>query len=98
LAEQAEAECRLVEAELLRDLGRPPSGADKIAIETIAATVIRARRLRADGRSDAEERKLVAQLMRATGLRPASPVPQKATPQSLEEWWRTASAGEGGEP
>lgn len=75
LAIEAEAERRVIEAELLRDLNRPPTASDRIAIETISATTIRARRLRADGRSDAEERKLIAQLMRASGLKPQPIVP-----------------------
>jgi hypothetical protein len=81
LAMEAEAERRAIEAELLRDLNRPPTASDRIAIETISATTIRARRLRADGRSDAEERKLIAQLMRASGLKP-----QPITPPAPEDF------------
>jgi len=60
-----------LEADILSDLGREPSAIDRIAAETLAASVIRARRLRATGKSDADERKTVVQVIRATGLRPA---------------------------
>ncbi|WP_143199513.1 hypothetical protein [Bradyrhizobium sp. NAS80.1] len=75
LAAEAEAERREIEAGLLRDLGRPATATDLIAIETISATAVRARRLRADGRNDEAERKLVAQLMRASGLKPEPAAP-----------------------
>jgi hypothetical protein len=39
--------------------------------ETLAATVVRADRLRMAGRSDLEERRLIVQLQRALGLKPA---------------------------
>jgi hypothetical protein len=71
LAQEAEAERREVEAGLIHDLGRPPSARDRLTIETLSATLVRARRLRAVGRSDAEERRLIVQLMRAAGLRPS---------------------------
>jgi hypothetical protein len=65
-----EAERHEVEAGLIRDLGRPPSARDRLTIETLSASLIRARRLRAVGRSDLEERRLIVQLQRAIGLRP----------------------------
>ena len=75
LAAEAAAERAPLEAELRESLGRIPNAVDKLAIETIAATAVRARRLRADGRDDAEERRLLTQLLRATGLRPAPAAP-----------------------
>ena len=75
LAQEAAAERAPLEAELRESLGRTPNAVDKLAIETIAATAVRARRLRADGRNDAEERRLLTQLLRATGLRPAPAAP-----------------------
>jgi hypothetical protein len=82
LAAEAAAERAPLEAELRESLGRIPNAVDKLAIETIAATAVRARRLRADGRNDAEERRLLTQLLRATGLRPAPAAP--AAPPTLQ--------------
>jgi hypothetical protein len=82
LAQEAAAERAPLEAELRESLGRIPNAVDKLAIETIAATAVRARRLRADGRNDAEERRLLTQLLRATGLRPAPAAP--AAPPTLQ--------------
>jgi|GEM_PF-6459264 len=58
---------------LLASLGRVPSAVDIIAVESLSAAFITARRKRAAGRSDTEALKLVCQLLRATGLRPAPP-------------------------
>jgi len=82
LAQEAAAERAPLEAALRESLGRIPNAVDKLAIETIAATAVRARRLRADGRNDAEERRLLTQLLRATGLRPAPAAP--AAPPTLQ--------------
>ena len=96
LAEQAEAERRQIEGELLRDLGRPPTGRDRAAIENLSASMVRARRLRADGRNDSEERRLIAQLMRQMGLKPEPAASQKpsATPglDYLRETYGTEGA------
>jgi hypothetical protein len=78
LAQEAAAERVPLEAELRAGLGREATPIDKLAIETIAATAVRARRLRADGRNDSEERRLLTQLLRATGLRPAPAAPAAA--------------------
>jgi hypothetical protein len=82
LAAEAALERAPLEAELRAGLGREATPIDKLAIETIAATAVRARRLRADGRNDAEERRLLTQLLRATGLRPAPAEP--AAPPTLQ--------------
>jgi hypothetical protein len=78
LAAEAALERAPLEAELRAGLGREATPIDKLAIETIAATAVRARRLRADGRNDADERRLLTQLLRATGLRPAPAAPAAA--------------------
>jgi len=83
LAQESARERIALAADLLADLGRPPTAADRIAVETIAATAIRARQLRAFGRNDAEERRLLAQLIRASGLKPAPIEPPK--PPTLAE-------------
>lgn len=69
--DQADAvERDALETELLGYLGRTPVAIDRIAVETLVASVVRARRLRARGKSDAEERKIILQSIRATGIRP----------------------------
>jgi hypothetical protein len=80
LAAEAAAERAPLEAALIAGLGREPTALDLVAIETLAVTVVRARRLRAAGRNDAEERKTLVQIIRATGLRP--PPPAAPTEQS----------------
>ena len=69
IAHESEVERRNIEAELLADLGRPANAVDRIAIETLSAAMVRARRLRATGKNDAEQMRLIAQLLRATGIR-----------------------------
>jgi hypothetical protein len=86
LAAEAAAERAPLEAALIAGLGREPTALDLVAIETLAATVIRARRLRATGRNDADERKTLVQIIRATGLRPsppAAPTEQQSDPFGL---------------
>ena len=63
IAQESEAERRVIEAGLLVDLGRPPNAVDRIAIETLSAAMVRARRLRAMGKSDTEQMRLIAQLL-----------------------------------
>jgi hypothetical protein len=67
-----EAKRQRLVAGLLAELGRPAGAA-----ETLAATVVRADRLRMAGRSDLEERRLIVQLQRALGLKPAPAAPHK---------------------
>jgi len=69
IAHESEEQRRAIEAELLADLGRPATAGDRIAIETLSAAMVRARRLRATGKNDAEQMRLIAQLLRATGIR-----------------------------
>ena len=71
IAHESEAERRVIEEELLIDLGRPANAVDRIAIETLSAAMVRARRLRATGRNDVEQTRLIAQLLKATGIKSA---------------------------
>ena len=77
IAAQAQDDRKALEAELISDLGRPATALDRIAIESIAAAAIRGRQLRAQGHDDLDQQRLIAQLLRATGLRPEKPVPTK---------------------
>jgi hypothetical protein len=63
IAHESETERRAIEAELLVDLGRPATAVDRIAIETLSAAMVRARRLRATGKNDTEQMRLIAQLL-----------------------------------
>ena len=71
IAHESETERRAIEAELLVDLGRPPTAVDRIVIETLSAALIRARRLRAMGKNDTEQMRPIAQLFRATTIKSA---------------------------
>ena len=63
-------------ASLLGGLGRPPTAVETIQAEALAVTMVRARRLRASGRSDAGERARLEQLLDASsfGVNPAPAV------------------------
>jgi hypothetical protein len=77
IAYESEEQRRALEAELLAHLGRPATPADRIAIEALSAAMVRARRLRAMGKNDTEQMRLIAQLLRATGIKsgPAADTP-----------------------
>lgn len=68
-------------------------------METLAAAHVRADRLRSNGRSDIEERRLIVQLQRAVGLKPAPVEPQKIDPvKALDQYLAAAvPASAGGE-
>jgi hypothetical protein len=83
LASKAAVERDALVLEILSGLGRPPSALDKIAAESIAAASLRARDLRAMGRDDLEQQKMIAQLLRATGLKPDKKAPP--APPTMEE-------------
>ncbi|WP_050420312.1 hypothetical protein [Bradyrhizobium tropiciagri] len=86
IAAEDKAKREALAAELLADLGRTPTALDRVSISTLAATVVRADRLRSTGRSDIEERRLIVQLQRGLGLRPAPAGPQKPDPlKAIEE-------------
>lgn len=96
IAAEDQAKREKLTAELLADLGRPPSALDRMNIQNLAAAHVRAERLRMAGRSDLEERRQITQLMRATGLKPQPPaVPQK-TPASEWESLCSEVAADGG--
>lgn len=80
---------RLVD-EIISELGRPATAIDRIAIESIASAAVKARRLRAAGRDDLEQQRLIAQLLRATGLKPDKTVPQKPEEDFADEMRRLA--------
>jgi hypothetical protein len=90
IAVETTVEREALEAQLISELGRPATAIDRIAIESIAAAAIRARRLRAAGKDDLEQQRLIAQLLRATGLKPDKPVPQKAEEDFSAEMRRLA--------
>ena len=71
IAHESEVERRVIEAGLLADLGRPATAVDRIEIEALSAAMVRARRLRATGKNDTEQTRLIAQLLMATGIKPA---------------------------
>jgi hypothetical protein len=58
---------------LLAGLGREAAAVDIVAIEALSSATINARRKRAAGRNDSAELKLIALLLRATGLKPPPP-------------------------
>jgi Ni,Fe-hydrogenase III large subunit len=68
-----------LEQNILSEIGRTPATLDRIAAEALSSAVIGARRKRAAGQHDSEQLKLVAQLMRASGLKP-SPAKQAEEP------------------
>jgi hypothetical protein len=67
----AERELNGLKAALIDCLGREATAVDVVAIEALASATVSARKQRARGKSDREDLRLVAQLLRATGLRPA---------------------------
>jgi hypothetical protein len=77
LAAEAETERQALADEIIAGLGRPATALDRIAIESIVSAAVSARQLRAQGRNDLEQQRLIAQLLRATGLRPHKPAPPK---------------------
>jgi hypothetical protein len=83
LKQAAGRELEQLKAALIDCLGREATAVDVIAIEALASATVSARRQRARGKNDREDLRLVAQLLRATGLRPA-PAGPAATP-SLED-------------
>ena len=74
IAAEDEAARRVVEADLFASLGRVATPLDQIAAEQISAAVVKGRRLRLAGRNDTEQRRLIAQLMRASNFKPDKPV------------------------
>jgi hypothetical protein len=83
LALENETERQQEAAALLAALGHEPSAVEIAVVEQISARMIRARRLRERGRDDTEQSRLVAQLLRSIGMRPA-PVAQKPSAAAWE--------------
>jgi ParB-like chromosome segregation protein Spo0J len=71
LKTSAERELEELKTALVGCLGREPSAVDEVAIEALASATMSARKQRARGKSDREDLRLVAQLLRASGLKPA---------------------------
>ena len=89
----AEAERKALVAELLAGLGRPARAIDRVAIGALSAAMIQSRRLRRQGRNGSEERRLIAQMMRTTGIKPDKPVPSKPAEEDFHaEMLRTRHA------
>jgi hypothetical protein len=76
-------ERKQLEASILANLGRDPIGVDRISAEAVASAVINMRRKQAAGQDDSGELRLLAQVLRATGLTslpPAGPGEQTSNP------------------
>jgi len=82
LREQNANEVEQITAQLLAGLGRPPIGGETVAAEVIAATVVKAKRLREAGRDDSVERHLLHRLLVFTpfGVQPTLPRIDPAAP------------------
>jgi hypothetical protein len=86
LAVEAELERQVGAAELERDLGRPPSAAERLLIETTAAQVVEGRKLRRQGKSSEMQDRLVYRGLSALGIRQG---PAKPAGPSLQEYIAT---------
>jgi hypothetical protein len=82
LKTEAGRELEELKTALVDCLGREPTAVDIIAIEALASAFMSARKQRARGKPDREDLRLVAQLLRATGLKP--PPPSAPAPPSLD--------------
>jgi hypothetical protein len=85
---------------LLAGLGREPSEADRVAARTIASMQVEAERLETLGKSALEQRRIVVQLLRQSGFRPApaeplKPVPQQSTAEKIAAIGVARKAAEG---
>jgi len=84
LAAQTKAERGALAAEMISDLGRPATAIDRVVIESIASAAVRGRQLRDKGHDDVEEVRMIAQLLRASGLKPEKPVSPRQEDFSAE--------------
>jgi len=80
IAAEDEAKRQRLVTELLECLGRVPTALDRENIKTLAASLVRAERLRSVGRSDLEERRLIVQQQRALGMKSVSAASVEAQP------------------
>jgi hypothetical protein len=85
IAHEDKAACRELLDRLVGDLGRPATQLELYTLEQIAARMVRSRRLRSLGRDDREEARLIAQLLRAAGIRQVKPA-EPPVPSPLERW------------
>jgi hypothetical protein len=88
LAAEAEAEREAEAARLTAGLGHPPTAIELIVIEQLAARTVAGRRLRRQGKDDTEQSRLIAQLLRSIGLKPAvapEPDPMQALNTIFDE-------------
>src|SRR5947208_9798731 len=76
LAVEADAERQAVADGLIRDLGRKPSTAEQLLIETTAAQVVEARKLRRQGKSSEMQDRLVYRGLTKLGIKPAQNKPE----------------------
>jgi hypothetical protein len=80
LRELNASEVEQITSQLLAGLGRPPVGGETVAAEVIAATTVKARRIREQGRDDSEERQLLRQLLAFSPFGMALPMPPRVDP------------------
>jgi hypothetical protein len=66
IAVENQVEIEKITAHLIRGLKRPATPGEEIEAELVAAAVVKSRRLRASGKNDASERRLLKQLMKET--------------------------------
>ncbi len=94
LREQNATEVEHITAELLAGLGRPPVGGETIAAEVIAATTVKSRRLREQGRDDGEERRLLRELLAFSPFGMTTPMPPRVDPGVPGTYFVATKGGE----
>jgi len=97
LAAEAEIERQNEETALLRDLGRPPSHAERVIVEQLSMLVVRGRRLRQCGKgADAEMiARLVLRGLTRLGVRQGPAKPRLSFAEKLEAKIAAERAAEG---
>jgi hypothetical protein len=79
IARESEAEREAEATRLLTGLGHEPSAVEMLVIEQLSARVVMGRRLRRQGKDDSDQARLIAQLLRSIGLKPAAVAPPDPT-------------------
>jgi len=102
IAREAEIERKAEEAKLIADLGREPSGAERLLVESAAALTVRARRLRLQGHGSAAEdtTRLLIRTLGKLGIAEGKAAPPKSFEERLADHIaarRAADAASGGE-
>jgi hypothetical protein len=87
IAAQAEAERQQEAAALVAALGHEPNAIERTVIEQISARTVRARQLRRNGRDDTELSRLIAQLLRSIGMKPAPAASKPTDPRANAVEW-----------